>query len=279
MSADSSDPHSDVLYKIEDSIATITLNRPDQRNALTYDMVVQLHESMLRANADDTARVIVLTGAGESFCVGLDVNDILSTAEDGAPERYIGTLQWNLDPGVRHDYQAPHNYFPIIDKPIIGMLNGAVAGLAFVYATFCDLCIATQGTTFSTSFARRAVAAEHGCAWLLPRLIGHARAADLLLSGRKFDASEALQMGLVARVVPRAELEKETMTYARDMAANCSPIALRAIKRQLWEAPFQTLAEANVLYKQLLDECVGTEDLKEAARSFLEKRPPRFTGR
>ncbi|MGE0383842.1 MAG: enoyl-CoA hydratase-related protein [Gammaproteobacteria bacterium] len=274
-----SDAEPEVLYTAADGVAVVTLNRPAARNAMTYEMAVQLRQAMLRAQGEEAVRIVVLTGAGAAFCVGLDVNAIVSTADHGAPQRYIGALHWPLDPAMRHDYQATHNYFPGIDKPIIGMLNGATAGLGLIYAAFCDLCFAADSAVFSTSFARRAVAAEYGIAWLLPRLVGQARAADLLLSARRFDAAEALQIGLVARVYPRARLEAETMAYAQDIALNCGPLALSAIKRQLWEAPFQTLAEANMLYKRLLKTCTDSADLREAALSFLEKRPPRFTGR
>lgn len=156
------------------------------------------------------------------------------------------------------------------------MINGAVAGVGLVYALYCDICFASSQAMFSTAFVRRGIPAEHGLAWLLPRLIGQARAAELLLSGRKFTAAEAARIGLVAEVFPAEDLRQATLTYAEEMAVWCVPAALRATKRQLWEAPFQTLAEANVMFKTLLPGCLTSQDFREATNSFLERRPPRF---
>ena len=156
------------------------------------------------------------------------------------------------------------------------MINGAVAGIGLVYALYCDICFASSEAVFSTAFVRRGIPVEHGLTWLLPRLIGHARAAELLLSGRKFSAEEAERIGLVSRVVQPADLRQATLTYAEDMAVWCAPGALRAAKRQLWEAPFQTLAEANLMFKALLPGCLTSQDFREATRSFIERRPPVF---
>ena len=135
-----------------------------------------------------------------------------------------------------------------------------------------------RSTSWETVCGTGSIPAENGLAWILPRLVGHARAVELLMSGRKFDANEALRIGFVAFVHPHDELAEKVTTYAREMAEWCAPIALAAIKRQLWEAPFQTLAEANMMFKGFLPECMNSNDFREAALSFLEKRPPRFSG-
>ena len=163
-----------------------------------------------------------------------------------------------------------------IPKPIIAAVNGACAGLGFVHALMCDLRFAAAGAKFTTAFVRRGLIAEHGSSWLLPRLIGHARALDILLAGRVFLAEEALALGLVNRVVPGDTLMAETLAYARDLAANCSPAAMATIKAQVyrhWEeglAP--SLAESNALMARSLRE----PDFREGVSSFVERRAPRF---
>jgi len=271
---------SNVLYRVEKRVATVTLNRPEQHNAMNYDLAADLHSAMLQADGDEEVRVIVLTGAGNSFCVGADINSIKSAAGSGPPDaKNMAKLYWPLDASVRHDYQATHNYFPMIGKPIVCMLNGATAGLGLIYACFCDMRFAAEDVALAAAFVRRGLAAEWGMAWILPRLMGHGNAADFMLSGRKIRAIEAREMGLLNRVVPREELAAVTYAYAQDIAQNCAPISLRLQKRQLWESYFQTLGESNMMFKEYTKIVLATEDVREAASSFIEKRPPNFKGR
>jgi enoyl-CoA hydratase/carnithine racemase len=259
-----------VTYDVKDGVATLTMNRAAKRNAVNIDLGVGIRDAMLRAAADPEARVIVFTGVEKSFCVGADMSDRGSLAERGH------LLQWRFDPTERGDYQTSYGFFPTIPKPIIAMINGATAGVGLTYACFSDIRFAAEDAIFTTAFVRRGVTGEFGMAWILTRLIGHTHASELLLSGRRFDAAEAKQMGLVSRVYPRAELAEATHAYAREMAQWCSPISMKTHKRELWEAPLTSLAEANQLFKANNQICLATGDPAEGAASFLEKRPPRF---
>jgi enoyl-CoA hydratase/carnithine racemase len=185
----------------------------------------------------------------------------------------------SFDMNRRADWQTRYAYYPAIPKPVIGMLNGATAGIGLVHALYCDLRFAADNTVFTTSFARRGLIAEHGVSWMLPRLVGLQNALDLLLSGRKFTAAEALAMGLVAQVHPAAGLADGVRAYARELAEMVSPRSMRVMKRQLWEAQFQTLAEATALAGEEMRQSFGAEDFKEGVAHFVEKRAPRFTGR
>ncbi|HET9650996.1 MAG TPA: enoyl-CoA hydratase-related protein, partial [Usitatibacter sp.] len=147
------------------------------------------------------------------------------------------------------------------------------------FALYSDLRFASDAAVFSTAFARRGLIAEHGIAWILPRVVGPGHAADLLLSSRKVTAAEALAMGLVNRLYAADRLLDETLSYASDLATNVSPRSLRVIKRQLWEAPYQTLAQATQLANDEMYRSLGSEDFKEGVAHFLERRPARFTGK
>lgn len=268
--------YKDILYDVKDAICTITLNRPDRLNAASDRMQSEIRKAMEAAGADDAVRVIVLTGAGRGFCAGADMSDL-----DGLdPEDIKRTdVTRPFDMNVRSDYQGRFNYFPAVQKPIIGALNGPTAGLGLIYALYCDIRFAAETAVFSTAFARRGLIAEHGISWMLPLIVGHAAALDLLMSARKFDAAEALRLGLVSRLHPVDKLMAETMAYAKDLAENVSPRSIRAIKRQLYNVPYQTLAEAIITANAEMYESTKSEDFKEGVAHFIEKRKARFTGR
>ncbi|MFZ9506219.1 MAG: enoyl-CoA hydratase-related protein [Burkholderiaceae bacterium] len=269
-----------ILYDVAERIGTITLNRPEQHNAVNYELAESLREAMLRADADESVRVIVLTGAGKSFCVGADISAIQAAAGAAPPQaRSLASLKWPLDSAIRHDFQGTHTYFPMIGKPIICMINGATAGLGLVYAAFCDIRFSADDSVFAAAFVRRGLAAEWGSAWILPKLMGHAHATEFLLSGRKIKAPEARELGLINRSIPREDLREATYAYARDIATNCAPVALRLQKRQIWESHFQTLGESNMMFKEFTQIVLATEDVREATSSFIEKRTPNFKGR
>jgi enoyl-CoA hydratase/carnithine racemase len=181
--------------------------------------------------------------------------------------------------GARDDFQRTYSYFPAIGKPIIGAINGAAAGLGFVIALYCDIRFASEQAKFSTAFARRGLIAEYGMSWLLPRLVGTANALDLLFSARLIDGTEAARMGLVNRVIPHEQFAAEVGAYARELANACSPRSLRVMKRQVYEAQFQTLGEAIDLATTEMIESLQCQDFKEGVAHFLEKRAPAFTGK
>lgn len=261
-----------ILYGVEDAVATITFNKPDKLNALDDGMVTDLWAAVGRASEDRDVRVIVLTGAGRGFCAGADVTGF----GDKDPQALITKQPRLFDMNQRADYQTRHSLFPAIPKPIIGMVNGAAAGLGMLYAMFCDIRFMAENAAMTTAFARRGLAAEYGFAWILTRLVGQANALDLLLSGRRVTGAEAERMGLVNRAVPAEELAEVTYAYAREMARLCSPASMKTLKRQVYDVPFQTLAEAVRAANQIMLTTNVSEDFAEGTASFLEKRPPRF---
>jgi len=265
-----------ILYRIEGAVAVVTLNRPERLNAWTGRMHHEVRGAMRLAADDEAARVIVLTGAGRGFCGGADMNTLRDIQEGNAQSTpREEAFDEDADPSFRKVY----SYFPAIRKPIIAAVNGPCAGLGLVIALYADLRFASEAAVFTTSFSRRGLVAEHGISWLLPRLIGVARAADLLFSARRVSAQEAGEMGLVNRVFPADVFEAEVMAYARMLATEVSPRSLREMKRELWNAQFQTLGEAIDAADADMAPSLVSEDFKEGVAHFLEKRPPAFTGR
>ncbi|MCZ4291687.1 enoyl-CoA hydratase [Hoeflea alexandrii] len=265
-----------IKYEIEDRIARIILNRPERMNAWTATMEREVRLAMEAAEINDDVRVIVLTGEGRAFCAGADIDELANLdPEDIRAEEWMRPFDMNRRP----DWQTRYSFYPAIEKPVIAMLNGATAGIGLVHALYCDIRFAADNAVFSTSFARRGLIAEHGLSWMLPHIVGHANALELLLSARKFYAPEAFRMGLVNQIHLPEELEQATMTYARDLANLVSPRAMAVIKRQLYEVPFQTLAEATISANKEMAQSVLSEDFKEGVAHFIEKRAPQFTGR
>jgi len=267
-----------ILYDVRDRVATVTLNRPEKLNAWTGVMGREVQEAMTQAAADDAVRVIVLTGAGRGFCAGADM-EVLAGIQSGGAAAAAEVARPPAPAGARAEFGGRYAYFPTISKPIIGALNGATAGLGLVVALYCDLRIAADSAVFTTAFSRRGLIAEHGISWMLPRLVGLPHALDLMLSARKIDAGEALRMGLVNRVVPSAELASAVRAYAAELASFVSPRSMAVMKRQLWDAQFQTLAEATTVADAEMTKSFATADFKEGVAHFVEKRAPRFTGR
>jgi enoyl-CoA hydratase/carnithine racemase len=265
-----------ILYEVSEKIATITFNRPDRMNAWTPIMERDVRHAMELAAADDDVRVIVLTGAGRAFCAGADM-DALKGLDPDDVKRAANLPAFDMN--RRPDWQTRYGYYPSIPKPIIGMLNGATAGIGLVHALYCDLRFAADNTVFTTAFSRRGLIAEHGISWMLPRIVGHANALDLLMSARRVSSEEALRIGLVNRLYPPDQLREQTYSYARDLADNVSPSAIAVIKRQLYDSPFQTLAEATIDANREMVVALRGSDFREGVASFIEKRPPRFTGR
>jgi enoyl-CoA hydratase/carnithine racemase len=265
-----------ILYDVSDRIATITLNRPDRMNAWTPVMDRDVRHAMEAASADDDVRVIVLTGAGRAFCAGADMDALKGLDPDDIKR---ATTLPPFDMNRRPDWQARYAYYPSIPKPVIGMLNGATAGIGLVHALYCDLRFAADNTVFTTAFSRRGLIAEHGISWMLPRIVGHANALDLLMSARRVSSDEALRIGLVNRLYPADQLREQTYAYARDLAEFVSPSSIAVIKRQLYEVPFQTLSDATSDANREMMVSLASRDFREGVASFMEKRPPKFTGK
>jgi enoyl-CoA hydratase/carnithine racemase len=265
----------EIQYTVNGRVATITLNRPDKLNAWTRTMEREVREAMREAAADDQVRAIVLTGAGRGFCAGADMSllqDVMNRRVHPLPEAA------DPDPGRGH-FERQYSYFPSIPKPVIGAINGPAVGLGLVVAMFCDIRFASEDARFGTAFARRGLIAEYGLAWLLPRIVGHAHAMDLLLSARIVDAAEALRIGLVNRVVPAPQFVDEVYAYANLLADQVSPRSMRVIKRQVYDAMFQTLGQALDTATEEMRASLQCEDFKEGVAHFVEKRAPAFVGR
>ena len=280
-------PTQETLYDVANRVATITLNRPDKLNAWTALMESEVRSHMENSEQDDEVRVIVLTGAGRGFCAGADMSLLSAVAERGLDSRDLddrGREQVlregaNRSEGAAPDFQKKYSYFPAIGKPVIAAINGPVVGLGLVIALDCDLRLASGASRFSTTFARRGLIAEYGMAWMLPRIVGIANALDLLFSARTIDAPEALRMGLVNRVFPHETFLEKTQETAQELASMVSPRSLRIIKRQVYEAMSQPLAEAFDISVREMMACFRTEDFKEGVAHFVEKRPAAFTGK
>jgi enoyl-CoA hydratase/carnithine racemase len=270
-----------ILYEVRDAIATITLNRPSRLNAWTPHMGRELYHAFQEAGADDTVRVVIVTGAGRGFCAGADM-DNLRGIQGGAP----GDASAHDAPDTAapiepiHPALATAYAYPVsIPKPVIGAINGPVAGLGFTYMLYYDMRIASERARFGTAFARRGLIAEHGSSWMLPRLVGMAHACDLMFSGRMVDAPEALAMGLVNRVVAHDDLLPTVRDIATELATRSSPRSIAVMKRMLYGHQFTDLATATAEGDEEMVASFPTEDFREGVASFLEKRPPRFTGR
>jgi enoyl-CoA hydratase/carnithine racemase len=274
-------PTKETLYNVADRVATITLNRPEKLNAWTAVMEQEVRSAMEDAERDGNVRVILLTGAGRGFCAGADMSLLSGVADRGLDEtiRERVLRRAELREGVRPDFQKKYSYFPAIQKPVIAAINGPVVGLGLVIALFCDLRWASSAARFSTAFARRGLIAEYGMAWMLPRLVGLPNALDLLFSARTIDAGEALRIGLVNQVFPGDLFSDKVHEHARDLALGVSPRSLRVIKQQVYNALFQTLAEAFETSEREMLASLQSEDFKEGVAHFLEKRAPAFTGR
>jgi enoyl-CoA hydratase/carnithine racemase len=261
---------------LDGATAVIILDRPERMNALTKVLEAELRDAIEQAGRDPEIRAIVLTGAGRAFCAGMDMDEL-----EVLPPEDIRAEQWMrpYDMNRRADYQTRYSYFPAAPKPIICAINGAAAGLGLVMALYSDFRIASEQAVFATAFAKRGLIAEHGISWMLPRIVGHANATDLLLTSRKIDAAEALRMGLVHRVVAGDQLMPQALALARTLATEVSPRSVRVMKRQLWETPYQTLGEAVALANAEMVTSIQSEDFREGVAHFQERRPARFTGR
>jgi enoyl-CoA hydratase/carnithine racemase len=261
-----------ILYTTDSAVATITLNRPDRLNAWTRTMESEVTAAVREAEADEAVRAIVLTGAGRGFCAGADMSLLSSVAESGQSALHRENVS-----GLEN--QRQHSYLLNVAKPVIAAINGPAVGLGFVIPLYCDFRLASSAAVFNVIFSRRGLIAEYGLAWMLPRIIGLANAIDVIFTSRKFGAEEALRLGLVHRVFPEEGFAAAAQQFARELATEVSPRSLRVMKRQLYEAQSQSLDQAMDTAIAEMYESLKCDDFKEGVAHFLEKRPPKFTGR
>ena len=262
-----------------DGVATITLSRPDRRNSWTGRMHTELRHLLQRAEDDPTIRVVVITGdpAGKTFCPGADTKALETHVErggyDAGTPADIATPGHGVDPAFDADFA----FFFGMDVVTIAAVNGAAAGVGLALACWCDLRVAQSGATWTTAHGKLNLPAEYGLSWLLPRLIGHGRAADLLLSSRRFTSDEADRFGLVTRLVDD-DCRGAALELAAGLVADVSPHSLRATKRQLvidatHDDPGRSVRDAQAR----LDQMATEDDYREAMAAFLERRVPRWS--
>ncbi|MBM4381910.1 MAG: enoyl-CoA hydratase/isomerase family protein [Deltaproteobacteria bacterium] len=254
---------SELLVEKQGGVTILTLNRPDRMNAISGPMLAAFSEQLLEANRDPEVRVVVITGAGRAFCAGLDLKEQASG----------GNLGGGFD--LR---EAPPVVLHQMDKPTIAAINGGAAGYGMDLAIGCDIRLASDAAKLSAAFTKRGVIPESGGTWLMPRLVGWAKASEIFFTGRTLGADECLELGLVSKVVPGELLMKEALALAHEIAAN-APLAVQGTKRMMRMALTETF-EANVhhVYLQLLP-LFRSKDFSEGVKSFLEKRPPKFEGK
>jgi enoyl-CoA hydratase/carnithine racemase len=261
----------EVLYEVADHVATITLNRPHRRNAISVRMLQLLSEHFSQADDDGDVRVVILTGAGKGFCSGLDIKDAMAGSG-------IGGTGGGGGGSFLQTRNLPTVILQEMDTPVIAVLNGAAAGYGLDLALGADLRLIASSAMLLPGFAKRGVVPESGGTWYLPRLLGWAKAAEISYLGRDIDAAEAERIGLVNRAVPDDELMPLAREWATEIAAN-APLAIRAMKRLFRHGQTQDFESHShhVLLQTM--QLFGTKDFQEGLASFMEKRPPEFRGR
>jgi enoyl-CoA hydratase/carnithine racemase len=271
-------PYQEIIYQVDDPVATITMNRPDQLNAFTTRMLAEIRHALAEAENDERVVGIILTGSGRGFCAGMDIGslDNMSSGSGGSGDDLSALAAAPGDPDLGENFQVAFTYLLSVRKPIVAAINGACAGLGFVFALLSDLRFVERQAKFSTAFSQRGLIAEHGASWLLPRLIGSGKALDLLWSSRKFDGEEAERLGLAERLCETGEAVATAESYLRELAASASPTSLRVIKAQVYRHMNMGLGEALRESNAWMDESLKREDFREGVRSFIERRPPRF---
>jgi enoyl-CoA hydratase/carnithine racemase len=258
-----------IRYEVDDRVATITIDRPEKRNAMTYAVLREFHEAVARAGADDAVHAVVLTGAGGAFCAGTDLSDLAATPEEdrsgaGRPRDGSRAEPWPL-------VACP--------KPVVAAVDGPAVGMGAEFATQCDVRLASDRARFGWNFVQRGLVPDTGAgSFLLPRLIGPSAALRLLLSGELIDAAEALRLGFVAAVVRPDELAAAAEAEARRYLA-ASPFAVRRVKALVYAGLARPVDEHLRQTGARLEECFRSEDHREGVAAFLERREARFTGR
>lgn len=258
-----------ILYEQQQGILTITLNRPDKLNAFTDTMLDELTAAFQQAAAEPQVRVVVLTGAGRGFCAGQDLGFAVQNGAGQEGFSYGEHLKAHYDPLIL-GIQA----FP---KPIIAAVNGVAAGAGMSLALACDLRIVVETAAFLQAFVKIGLVPDSGSTWMLPRLVGMTRALDMMLTGRKVSAQEALEWGMINRVVPGEELKDVVYALAGELAT-APTRAIGLIKQAVNYAQNSTLAEALEQEAALQDVAGRTSDHTEGVMAFLEKRPAQFFG-
>ncbi len=265
-----------LLCTLEDAIATITLNRPEKRNALSDELTPALRAVLLVVEADPRVRCVVITGAGKAFCSGGDVSGMggARAAPDVGPrpslEESIRGLQYKQETLTLRLHE--------LAKPTIASLPGPAAGAGLSIALACDIRIAAQSAFLTTAFANIGLSGDYGGSWFMTQLVGNAKAKELYFTADRIGADECFRLGLVNKVVPDGDLARETRALAHRIASG-PPVALRFMKENLNRAETGDLRTCLAMEADRMSRCFQTQDTREAVRAFMEKRQPRFEGR
>jgi enoyl-CoA hydratase/carnithine racemase len=256
-----------IRYEVEGEVATVVIDRPEKRGALTYALLGDFIAAVKRAGEDPAARVVIVTGAGGAFCAGTDLADLATVP---GPER-----------GLRGRPEDSERWWPLVacPKPVIAAVDGVAVGMGAEFTSQCDVRIASSRARFAWNFAHRGLVPDTGAGtWLLPRLLGPARALELLYSGRFVSAEEALALGYVSQVVAPEECVPAARALAQGFLAG-SPFSHRRMKELVYRGLARSHAEHMEAHTEALAACFRSADHKEGVAAFLEKRPARFTGR
>lgn len=253
----------DIRFELDDDgVAVVTLHRPEQRNTFSGRMGEELSHAYAHCDADDAVRVVVLTGAGDAFCAGADM---------AAGEETFASQQ-----------EATFSAMPLtmrandVRKPVIAAMNGHAIGIGLTLALQCDLRFAATEGKYGVLQVRRGVMPDCGAHWTLPRLVGMARAADILLTGRKFSGQEAVELGVASRALPGPRVLDAAVATAREMAIHTAPLSAAITKRLLWESASLDLSEVERFETELHHHLMGRPDAIEGVLAFLERRAPKW---
>jgi enoyl-CoA hydratase/carnithine racemase len=257
-----------ICYEVDsDGIATLTIDRPEKRNAMTYAMLAAFTERVGEAGADDKVRVLIVTGSGGAFCAGTDLADLSTIPGETR--------------GTRGRAEEGHKWWPLTlcPKPVIGAIDGYAVGMGAEFTSQCDVRIVTNRARFAWNFAHRGLVPDTGAgSWLLPRLIGPSRALRLLYTGAFLEAPEALAIGYANEMVEPEKLAEAARAEAKRYLVS-SPFSIKRMKDLVWHGLERDVDEHMKAHIQALTECFRSSDHKEGVASFLERRPAKFTGR
>jgi enoyl-CoA hydratase/carnithine racemase len=254
-----------VLVDVADGVATVTLHRPEVRNAFGAGMGRALADAYARCDADDGVRAVVLTGTPPAFCAGADMaaggETFAKRDESGFSAAAVPMTAWQ------------------VRKPVIAAVNGHAIGIGFTLTLQCDIRIFAADAKYGVVQVRRGVMGDGYSHWTLPRIAGMAGAAEILLTGRTFDGHEAKDLGVCSRVLPNDEVLPAALAMAQDIAANTAPLSVAYSKRLLWESWGLSPAEVEARETEDHHRLMGAPDAREGVMAFLERRPPRWQGR
>ena len=257
-----------IRYAVDgDGIATLTIDRAEKRNAMTWAMLGAFHERVTEAGADDAVRVLIVTGVPGAFCAGTDLADLAGTPTENR--------------GSRGGAQERGKWWPLTacPKPVIGAIDGSAVGMGAEFTSQCDVRIVTPRARFAWNFAHRGLVPDTGAgSWLLPRIIGPHRALRLLYSGDFLSAQEATAIGYAAEMVEPEQLADAALAEARRYLKS-SPFSIRHMKSLVWQGLERDLSEHMAAHLEVMAACFKSEDHKEGVASFLERRPANFVGR